>query len=782
MCRNRKGRGQKLLLLFCVLCSVFCVLSSAHAESLQVSLLLGDINSKVAIEAARAIESQYPQLEQKINFKIYTSHSILNKSQVAKDIARAKVIFFLLIMDRQAVELAKPYIEQVIKNGGKVYGVGGNYTKEHRDMGIIDDEMAKAYYRENGVENIKNMVLLVMNRDLGLNVSYEKPTKFPEFGIYRAGSVFESFEDYKKCGLFKEERPWIGVVFWRSSLTSNQTKPLHALLQSLEQAGFNPLPVFGYPSHIPVERFFLDENGKSRVRLVVAMGMNIGVNPEVTIPTLSKLNVPVINAITLYTQSLTEWETSPVGLDILERTWQVALPELGGLIQPTVIASKERMVVPLIPSVSPEGRRGNTGGIEYIEEKPIPERIERLVDRVKAWINLQDSSNKDKKVAIIYYNYPPGKQNIGASYLNVLPESLWEILNRLRAENYDIGSHPKSKDELFNDIHSYGRNIGNWAPAEIDKLARSGGSTSGSQAVLIPIKVYKQWFEELPEGFKASVLKSWGSPESNNIMTWQGNIVIPAVRYGNILFTAQPSRGWEQDVKKLYHDITMPPHHQYIAFYLWLKKGFGADALAHIGTHGTHEWLSGKEVGFTAEDPPEALIQDIPNIYPYIVDDVGEGLQAKRRGMAVVIDHMTPPFDKAGMNQELKELASFISDYNSAKEKSPQLATVKLEEINVLSRKMGILTDLSLSAIATPEQVEKLDDYIREIGEKTTPFGLHTFGKSPDEKYRKSTAEAILSIEGGLGKQAELEERIAISGQRELDAFVAALSGRYIPA
>jgi hydrogenobyrinic acid a,c-diamide cobaltochelatase (EC 6.6.1.2) len=289
------------------------------------------------------------------------------------------------------------------------------------------------------------------------------------------------------------------------------------------------------------------------------------------------------------------------------------------------------------------------------------------------------------------------------------------------------------------------------------------------------------------------VIKDWGEPDQAKIMTWSDPkgrkfIVLPGVRYGKILFTPQPSRGWEQDIKKLYHDIHIAPHHQYIAFHLWLKRGFKADAVAHIGTHGTHEWLSGKEVGFTREDPPELLIQELPNIYPYIVDDVGEGLQAKRRGMATVIDYMTPPLDKSGMNREAKLLAALISDYTAAREKSPQLAAAKLEDINTLARKTGILTDLKLTSISTPEQAEELDDYLKEIGEKVSPFGLHTFGRSPEAGYRRSTAEAIVAIEKNLTpaerekRIAALEQAIEASGKRELDSFVAALAGNYIPS
>lgn len=787
-----------LLYVVCFLLSVLYFLSSAHAEPLKVSLLLGDTHSRTAIEAIKAVRSQITDDRLRdISFHAYPSKDIRNKD--LNHLKESKLVI-ILIRGRELIDAIKPEIQEVIRRGGRVYAVGGTYDEDHKQMGILVDERIKEYYQHGSVENFKNMVLYALKKDFGFDVSYGGVVKLPEFGIYeyKTKRSFENFDEYEKVygqqsnppsskgGHGGINKPWIGIVFYKSSVESGQTKHLDALIESLENEGFNVLPVYGYPSEVAIERFFFDNNnlpsspfskggnGRLRVRLIIGIGMKIGVNPKIAVPLLSRLDVPVINAVTLYSQSEDEWRKSPVGLDIFERSWQIALPELAGIIQPTVIASKEKMIDKEI-------------GIEYIEERPIPERIERLTKRIKAWINLQDKPNKDKRVVIIYYNYPPGKQNIGASYLNVLPESLWEILNRLKAEGYDLEGQEITKEQLFNDIYNYARNIGNWAQGELDRLVKTG------KPILIPIDTYKQWFGELPEGLKRAIIKNWGEPEQSNIMTWRGAsgtkyIVIPAVRYGNILFTPQPSRGWEQDSKKLYHDVTLAPHHQYVAFYFWLKKGIKADAIAHIGTHSTHEWLSGKEVGFTNEDPPEALIQDLPNIYPYIVDDVGEGLQAKRRGMAVIIDHMTPPFDKAGMNRELKELAALVNDYNAAKEKSPSLAETMLQEINRHAKKIGILTDLKLKEIKTEEEIEELEHYIKDISVKQTPFGLHTFGKAPEEKYRKTTAEAILSIEEGLSDEerekriADIEQRIIQSGQRELDSFIAALNGRYVPA
>jgi cobaltochelatase CobN len=803
MCRNksatasRDGERQTRFIqsLGCMLLGGwFLFPGSADAAQVKVSLVPGDTPTQIAVEAVKAIYQEYPHLKKQVEFHIHANIRPQKREKNLTPLSESNLIFIML-MGRDLVEAVRPELEQAIKKGGKVYCLyGGSYSDEYKKMGIRVDDKIADYFTAGGLDNIKNMILYALKKDFSFDVAFNAPVKIPDLGIYdyHSRKVFTDFKEYQKAySSYCAGKPWIGVIFYKFHLGAGQTQALNAISRSLEGAGFNVLPVFG-PPDAALERFFGQDRGPipSRVRLVIALGLKIGINPQILVPRLSKLKVPVIDAISLHSQSKEAWEKSPVGLDIFERSFQVGNPEMAGIIQPTVIAAKERRV-------------DKDTGFEYIKEEPIPERIKRLTARVKAWINLQDKPNKDKKIALIYYNYPPGKNNIGATTLNVLPGSVWEILLKLKSEGYDIGGQePVSKERLLHDIQNYGRNIGNWAPGEVARLVNGGEKTvfpgkiqkaNSRGPVLIPLATYKKWFDQLPPPLKSSIIKSWGPVEASNIMVWQDArgkkyLVIPAVRYGNILLTPQPARGWGQDINKLYHDVSIPPHHQYVAFYLWLKNGFKADALAQIGTHGTHEWLSGKEVGFTREDPPEALIQDLPNIYPYVVDDVGEGLQAKRRGMAVIIDHMTPPFDKAGLNKELRDLAALLIDYQVAKDKSPSLAGGKLLAINALAKKQGLLTDLKMTEIKTEAQVEEVQDYLAEIAEKQTPFGIHTFGKSPAEKYCKTTAAAILAIEKGLTEKdrktrlAELEDRIRRSGPRELDAFVAALSGQYIPA
>jgi len=781
MCRNSISKRILSLISVTVVVSVLLILtgsSNAASSPTGVYLMMGDFNSKTSIEVIKNIRGRYPGQSGDITFEVITGKTSGKIRQSLAKYAKpdtASGIGVIHIMDRRLVESLKPRIREMIKNGVKVYAVGGSFSSDDKELGLINDEKINSYYHEGGVENITQMLLYLLKRDCARNVDYREPYTVPHHGYYlrKGRRVVTSFEEYRK--LYKSRPgPWIGIPFFKTNLDSGEMQLVDAIIDKLEKEGMNVLPVFGFPSEVAVERFLIDSNGKARVQAVVGVSLKVGMSTQRAIPIFSRLGVPIIDAITLMSQSREEWERSPVGLDIFERSSMIGLPELAGIIQPTVVASREKVF-------------DRASGLEYVTVEPIPERINRLVDRVKAWINLQQKKNADKQIALIYYNYPPGKQNIGASYLNVLPESLYEILSRMKAEGYNAGRGEPDRNILHEDIISYGRNIAKWAPAEIDQLARSG------RVVLLPVETYRKWFYELPPGFRKSVLKDWGEPEKSYIMTWRNKsgktfFVLPGVRYGNVLLAPQPSKAWEQAIQKAYHDPNITPHHQYVAFYLWLKKEFKVDAVAHIGTHGTHEWMGGKEVGFTEEDPSEVLIQDVPNIYPYIVDDVGEGIQAKRRGMAVIVDYMTPPFDKAGMNRDLKELAALISDYNSAKEKSLQLAAGKLEDINRIVAQRGMLADLKLKSVSTSEDVDMLDDYIKEISETITPFGLHTFGKSPEAKYINSTAEAIISVEKGLNNEerekrvAKLADAIKRSGPRELDSFISALNGRYIPA
>ncbi len=775
----------KVLLILVWLILLFSEVLAEPKEILRISFLLGDLATKSMSQAVKEVKKELPsELSSRLEFKVYPQKNLKNKNL---HFLKTSHLIVINLMGRQIFELVKDELKEASLRGAKIFGVyaGGSYDEEMKALGIQIDTEIETYNREGGVQNYKNLIFYLLKEKLGFEkIFYDKPQEIPDFAIYDCNShkIFTSYKDFQsyKSKILEKELPklTIGILFYKQNYTSAQMEPICSISLALEKEGFLTIPVWGFPAEKALQEFFLDENQKSRINLLIALGLKVGVIPQNLSPILEKLDVPVINVISLYNQNLKEWEESPIGLDILERTWQVFNPELAGLIQPMVISTKELKFDEFLQE-------------EIVEEVSVPERVKALVRRVKAWINLQKKKNSEKRLAIIYYNYPPGKQNIGASYLNVLPESLTVILSRLKAEGYNVGEEEIDKQVLFNRVLNYGRNIAKWAPSEIEKLVREG------KPVLISLEKYRKWFSELPEKFRMHVLKDWGEPEKANIMTWedvkgQKYFVIPVVRYGNIILTPQPSKAWEQALEKAYHNNTLSPHHQYIAFYLWLKREFQADAVIHLGTHGTHEWFPGKEVGFTAWDDPEVLIQDLPNIYPYIVDNVGEGLQAKRRGMAVIIDHMTPPLSSSSLNPELKNLKSLLQDWEIAKEKNPFLAEGKLKDITSAVKKLGLLKDLSLEltkeGLIKVEDLKKIENYLDEIEETAVPYGLHIFGKVPEKFFVEETAKAIVNIEKRLTeeeKKVKIEEyikRIYTSAERELNSLIKALEGRYVPA
>ncbi len=678
----------------------------------------------------------------------------------------------------QAREPLLPMFQQLKAGGARLYGAGSNVGASDK-LGLQEDPTLTAYLEHGGAENLRQMLRFLAQRDLGLPVKVEPPRPVPQAAMWVPGSdaLYEQFSDY--AAAFHRRwpgragRPWVGVVIHRGQALGGGGELVGAIVNALDRRGLNALVAFGFPSTVPVERFLLDEQGRTRVVAVAAVGMKLGHVPDKIIPLLQRLDVPLVNAITLHQASRQEWEASSVGLGLAERSWQIAGPEFAGIVAPTVVASKERRV-------------DAETGLEYIAEVPIPERVERLAERVRQLAALRSLPVADKRVAVIYYNSPPGNQNIGASYLNVLPRSLWQILERLRAEGYDTRGQPATEQALFDRLREHGANIDASRPGALAELVATG------RAALLPVAAYQHWFDALPARLRDPMLRAWGAPRDFKPMVWrdrrgQPYFVFPVQRFGKLLFAPQPARGWG-DVKAQYHDTALPPHHQYLAFYLWLQKTEGVNAMVHVGTHGTHEWLSGKEVGNTEFDPGELIVGAVPQIYPYIVDVVGEGLQAKRRGMAALVSHMTPPFSAAGLNAELAALRGLLDDYGVALQKSQTAAAAKLSDINVLAARLGVLKDIGRATLADEHDVEQLQHHIEEIGQTQSPMGLHTFGVAPSEAARRATAQAVVARMEGLSaeqqaqREAELEAQLRDSASAELDALVAGLAGRYIAA
>ena len=408
------------------------------------------------------------------------------------------------------------------------------------------------------------------------------------------------------------------------------------------------------------------------------------------------------------------------------------------------------------------------------------------VRRAERTLALRTKPNAEKRLAVMYYNYPPGKANIGASYLNSL-RSLSVMLQRLRAEGYDVGDSALTEEEITRRALSGGRNVGSYAKGELEEMVARG------EVVRVPAERYRRWLEAVPAPFREKVEKDWGEPDEGEGMWLKGpsglNLIVPVTLYGKVAVLPQPNRGFGQDLKRLYHAMDVAPPHHYLGVYRWLRDDFRADAVVHVGTHGTLEWLSGKGTGLTESDAPDVMIDELPNSYIYNVDVVGEGLVAKRRGGANLVDHMVPPLKKGGLYGEYAQLYELLNDRSIASGKDERLATAYSEEVRARLAKLGLLKDLGLEGTIgalTPAEASRVEDHFLELKSKNIPFGLHTFGVAPPKEARDGTVATILehdSIDAltRLTRQRDLDGRIVRSASRELESWLGTISGRPPP-
>ncbi len=725
----------------------------------RISFLVVDANTCLLNKAIKDLS-----LPEGIEVRFFIHKDMRDDTQAQEFVSSSEVI----IVDVMMKEMSEYLVTNVDFANKRVYAVRGSRDDETLEkQGFIFDPAVKAYYQYMTVKNIQNLVYRVVNKAFDPSFPYEEPERLPELRIYHPDNkeAFTCYEDYlkwyeKRSGYVKKA-PWVGIMAFSSMLMEGQTESMDYLIKQLEKQGFNVIPAFGRDLKI-LTQIFLDEKRKSRVDLVLAYTLKFysSINDKVR-AAIKALDVPMVNAIHLYGSTIEEWAKDPKGLLPMDVMWNIANPEISGIIEPTPLSGKKEMV-------------DAESGRHYFVHRPVEETIDLLIPRLKKWVALRQKANEKKRVAILYYNHSQGKQNIGASYLNVF-KSLDLILNRMKNEGYQVKADQQISENAVKDlILKYGRNIGSWAPGELDRMLRE------EKVIRLPVSTYRKWFDDLPEDFKTKVISQWGRAEASNIMIKDGHFIIPAVLLGNVMVMPEPSRGWGDEPMKLYHDPTLYPHHQYIAAYLWLKHVFKADAMIHLGTHATHEWLPGKQAGLSASCPPDVLITDIPNIYPYIVDDVGEGIQAKRRGRGVIIDHMIPPLKESELYHEYAQIYDLISSYSRSTSVASKTTGLKLKKIIDLVKKTGIDKDLGITEF-DEEGLEEIEHYLLEIRENFMPYGLHTFGRAYEGEALEETVNCIVKRNTGFDKD-QARKKVYDSGRREIDNLIKGLNGGYIPS
>ncbi len=659
------------------------------------------------------------------------------------------------------------------------------------------------YLINGGVANMERLLLYLASRFAGLETteSLDPVVLLGNFAYHPAADssskYYEGDPAASHTGIFYEppdyfawyesrlgfdpEAPWIGLIGYDSFFKNADMDLYNDTVLALERLGLNVIPV--YPRNqdriLAARKFFFrDLNGDGHPEpaihaFILCIGFQFDSRNELgTLQLFKDMNVPVLNPI--YTGDLEKWFANPAGaMDVLH--WQVAMPELEGRIEPVLMGGNVTLAV------------DEATGAVVTKKITLPDRIERLAGRTAAWARLKKSANQDKKVALLYYNYGGGRDDIGASYLNST-RSVAKILQALQQQGYRVNEDGElngpeesvCEEAVLEIIFRKGRNVGGWAPGELERLAAADG------IITLEVDGYLEWFRGLPGALQEKVEAEWG-PAPGNVMVHQGRFVLPGHISGNVFFGPQPMRGWGEDIQKIIHSPHLPPSHQYLAFYYWLQHCFKADAVIHLGTHGTAEWLPGKAVGLAAECWPDVVHGHLPNIYPYIVNNPGEGTQAKRRGYAVLLSHLTAAVANTELYGNLLELHNLIHEYekymsdlvrdNQALERIKTRINFLLAEEN-MAAEMGLDPD----RLTFEELVEAVHDFLHLMEATVTPLGLHTFGVAPQGERFDLMVNAIINYDPE-NREAQREQIAADLARttEEMDMLLLALEGGFVP-
>ena len=579
------------------------------------------------------------------------------------------------------------------------------------------------YWTHGGPENLKNLLVFIGREYAGLHLPKPPPPQeYPEFGIYDvfAQKHYKKLSSYLKAVRFDAARPAVGLLFYGGMHFDQSLVPATALANILrDRYGVQVIPVFATSGfNLQAIRSFFQSQGRPLIDALVyfqwfQLTTFSGENPQEAVDTLNSLNVPVFNGAPLYGRSIAKWLETDQGFSPVETLTAVILPELDGMIEPLPTAGlEEKQAVSL------------GGSVKCVTA--IPDRIERLAARLSAWIHLRHLTNPEKRVAFIIYDYPPGEDNLGsAAYLDVFA-SLQRLLEVLQQQGYGVADIPAVADFPERFLATGLLNNPQWG---------QDGNSLRAEKGLDPGR-YAQMLSGLPA--VREITAAWGEPPGE-LMVEKGTFILPYLEFGNVLVGVQPARGYHSDPDKISHDKTLPPHHQYIAFYRWLEEVWRPDVMVHVGTHGTLEFLKGKEVGMSRTCWPEILLGNVPHLYIYHAFNASEATIAKRRSLGVLVNYNSPSFTSSGLYDEYAVLDDLMAEYYEARQLDPGRAQ-RLDQ-TIRERASGLNI--------TSATVEEIQEELVLMKRAIIPKGLHVFGNEPSLEDKIEFVSLLLRYDRG---------------------------------
>ncbi|OZH54073.1 magnesium chelatase [Hydrocoleum sp. CS-953] len=619
------------------------------------------------------------------------------------------------------------------------------------------------YWLGGSSENLQNFLLMLADKYVfkdqkNSSLQYVEPVVYPDMGVWHplAPKMFEDVTEYLKWYNDRKDisedlkdplAPCVGLVLQRTHLVTGDDAHYVAMLQELEAMGARVVPVFagGLDFSKPVDAYFWESAAKGveptpLVDAVISLtGFALVGGPArqdhpKAIESLKRLNRPYMVALPLVFQTTEEWEESELGLHPIQVALQIAIPELDGAIEPIIMS----------------GRDGATGKAIALQD-----RIEAVAQRALKWATLRRKPKLNKKVAITIFSFPPDKGNVGtAAYLDVFG-SIYEVVKGLKGNGYDIQDLPESAEELMKEvIHD--------ATAQYQ-----------SPELNIAHRMSVAEYERLTP-YSERLHENWGPPPGN-LNSDGENLLIYGKSFGNVFIGVQPTFGYEGDPMRLLFSRSASPHHGFAAYYTYLEQIWKADAVLHFGTHGSLEFMPGKQIGMSGDCYPDNLIGSIPNIYYYAANNPSEATIAKRRSYAETISYLTPPAENAGLYKGLQELNELIGSYQTLKDSGRGVPIVNtiMDKCRMVNLDQDVTLPEKDAQELTAEERDKIvgDVYRRlmEIESRLLPCGLHIIGKPPSSEEAIATLVNIASLDREEEGITGLPRIIANSLNRDIE-------------
>jgi cobaltochelatase CobN len=616
---------------------------------------------------------------------------------------------------------------------------------------------AGEYLRAGDVDNIEQLLRFLADTLLLHGFGFDEPQAVADLGVYLPGRgdvAIEAALAGREAGA-----PIVGITFYRAHRITGNTAFVDELCAAVRRAGGHPVAVWAQTlrrseadGRVPALDLLAGHADALITTMLATGGAQSDDDQAWDAGAIEALDVPVVQALTV-TMSRARWDEGGEGLLPVDAATQVAIPEFDGRIIGGPVSFKER------------DAEDSPVGVPVPRYVPDPERCDRLAQLVVRHARLRTQARR--RIAIVLTAFPTKHARIGMAVGLDTPASAIRLLHRLRQDGIDVRDIPADGDALMHALIAAGGHDPDFLTEEILAAA----------PLRLPVSEYLEWYTSLDPRLTAAMEERWGPPPGDRYVE-RDDLVIAGLDLGDVVVLIQPPRGYGDDQVGIYHDPELAPAHHYLAAYRWLDRHWGADAIVHLGKHGTLEWLPGKMVALSAACAPDAALGSMPLVYPFVVNDPGEGAQAKRRAHAVVVDHLVPPMRRAESYDELADLEALMDEYARLEVLDPAKLPGLGARIWAAIEQANLQEDLGIDD--RPDDagalVEHLDGYLCEVKDVQIKDGLHILGAAPEGPQLRGLVAAI--GRHGIGDVPGLRRSVAAAFGLDEPALVAAPGAR----